>query len=202
MLNKFITIEGGEGCGKSTLCKRLSELLNEKNIDHLITREPGGVDSSEAIRNVIMNHEVDHKSEVLLFAAARNEHLKEKIIPELNKGKYVICDRYVDSSLAYQGHAQGLGIDTVLNINKYVIEENFPRLTFWLDMDVEDALGRISANREVNRFDKKTKDFHQKVRDGYQQVMNMYPERYIKLDANKPVDELALIVLNEILCLK
>ncbi len=202
MLKRFISLEGGEGCGKSTLCLRINELLKERGIGHIITREPGGIKSSEEMRSIIMDNELDRKSEVLLFAAARNEHLKQKIIPALEADKFVICDRYIDSSLAYQGHAQGLGIDSVLSINEYVIGDNFPHITFWLDMDVDAALARINNDREVNRFDKKAKQFHQDVREGYDILMKMYPERYIKLDATKSVDELANIVLEKIVCLK
>lgn len=202
MLNKFISLEGGEGCGKSTLCLRLNELLEEKNIDHIITREPGGIKASEEMRNVIFDNLLDRKSEVLLFAAARNEHLIHKILPALDAGKLVICDRYIDSSLAYQGHAQGLGIDSVLNINEYVIGDKFPDITFWLDMDVKQALARITNDREVNHFDQKAEQFHQDVRDGYGILMERYPERFIKLDATKSVDELAQIVLEKITCLK
>lgn len=198
MLNRFITIEGGEGCGKSTLCLRLNELLEEKNIEHVITREPGGIASSEEMRAIIMNHELDRRSEVLLFAAARNEHLIQKILPALNAGKYVICDRYVDSSLAYQGYAQGLGIDNVLRINEYVIGNNFPKLTFWLDMEVEEALARITNDREINRFDQKATKFHEDVRAGYAKLEEMYPERFIRLDATKTVEQLAAEVLEYI----
>lgn len=202
MLNNFITIEGGEGCGKSTLCLRLNELLKEQKIDHIITREPGGIKASEEMRNVIFDNLLDRKSEVLLFAAARNEHLIQKILPALDQGKLVICDRYIDSSLAYQGYAQGLGIENVLNINEYVIGDNFPKLTFWLDMDVNAALSRITAEREINHFDRKAEKFHLDVRQGYQTLMNMYPDRIVKLDATKSIDELAEIVLTHILCLK
>lgn len=200
MLKKFISLEGGEGCGKSTLCLRLNELLEEKNIEHIITREPGGIASSEDIRSIIMNHELDRKSEVLLFAAARNEHLTQKILPALEADKFVICDRYVDSSLVYQGYAQGLGIENVLSINEYVIGDKFPDITFWLDMDVKDALARITNEREVNRFDRKASKFHEDVRAGYQKLMEMYPDRYVKLDATLPTEELAKIVMDTILC--
>lgn len=198
MQKRFITIEGGEGCGKSTLCLHLNKILEAKNIDHIITREPGGIPASEEIRAVIMNHDLERKSEVLLFAAARNEHLTQKILPALEQGKYVICDRYIDSSLAYQGYALGLGIDNVLNINKYVIGDNFPDVTFWLDMDVEDALERITDVREINRFDQKKAKFHEDVRTGYGILMEKYPERFIKLDATKPVEQLAAEVLKVI----
>ncbi len=202
MLKKFITIEGGEGCGKSTLCSRLNELLEERNVEHIITREPGGIKASEEMRNVIFDNLLDRKSEVLLFAAARNEHLIHKILPALEDGKLVICDRYIDSSLAYQGHAQGLGIEQVQSINEYVVGDYYPNLTFWLDMDVNEALARITNNREINHFDQKAEQFHQDVRAGYGILMEKYPERFIKLDATKTVDELAEIVLEKLLCLK
>lgn len=200
MLKKFVSLEGGEGCGKSTLCLRLNEILNDREIDHIITREPGGITPSEEMRSIIMNHELERKSEVLLFAAARNEHLSQKILPALRDGKFVICDRYVDSSLAYQGYAQGLGIDNVLNINEYVIGKHFPNVTFWLDMDAKEALGRIKSDREINRFDMKETKFHEDVRIGYGKLMEKYPDRYVRLDATKTVDELAKEVLDIILC--
>lgn len=200
-MKRFITIEGGEGCGKSTLCACLSDRLEKLEVKHIVTREPGGIDSSEDIRSVIFKHDIDRKSEVLLFAAARNEHLKEKVLPALAKGEYVICDRYVDSSLAYQGHAQGLGIDAVYTINKYVIEDALPEVTFWLDMDPEAALNRISNEREINRFDRKSIEFHEKVREGYAILAKQFPERYVKLDATKSIEQLAVEIL-EHLCLK
>ncbi len=194
----FITIEGGEGCGKSTLCKCLSEELKRSNREHIITREPGGIESSEQIRSIIMNYPLDRKSEVLLFAAARNEHLQNKILPALAANKIVICDRYIDSSLAYQGHAQGLGIEQVLKINEYVVANHFPDLTFWIDMEVEDALNRISDEREINRFDQMNLDFHYKVREGYQLLSKRYPQRYIKLDGNLTTEQLVSKVLKYI----
>ncbi len=200
MLKKFITIEGGEGCGKSTLCQNLANELSAMNIENIVTREPGGIKASEEIRTVIMENEVELKTEVLLFAAARNEHLKQLIIPALKKDKYVICDRYVDSSLAYQGYAHGLGIDEVLSINEYAINNNLPHLTFWLDMDAKDALNRINSEREVNRFDQKTIEFHEKVREGYQRLYERYPHRIIKLDARKTTEELTKIILEKIIC--
>lgn len=200
MLNRFITIEGGEGTGKSTLCGRINEILTAAEIECVITREPGGILASEDMRSIIFNHELDRKSEVLLFAAARNEHLKQKILPALEAGKYVICDRYIDSSLAYQGYAQGVGIESVLNINEYVIGDNYPKYTFWLDMDVSEALARITDAREINRFDRKALQFHLDVQSGYQLLAKKYPERFIKLDATKSVDELAKIVIDTILC--
>lgn len=202
MLKRFVTIEGGEGCGKSTLCLRLNEMLNQANIDHIITREPGGIKPSEEMREIIFGNILDRKSEVLLFAAARNEHLIQKVLPALKDDKIVICDRYVDSSLAYQGHAQGLGIDQVLEINQYVIGDNFPHITFLLDMDVEEALARITNEREINHYDQKELKFHEDVRAGYQILMERYPQRYIKLDASKSIEELAQIVFEKLVCLK
>lgn len=198
MLKNFFTIEGGEGTGKSTLCVRINQLLTERGIDNIISREPGGIQASEEIRAVIMNHELIKKSEVLLFAAARLEHLENKILPALASDKIVICDRYIDSSLAYQGQAQGLGIDEVLAINKYAIGDNFPEKTFLLDMDVEQALNRITSEREINRFDKRELQFHQAVREGYHKLAQMYPKRFVVLDGNLPTNQLAEIVLEHI----
>lgn len=198
MLKNFFTIEGGEGTGKSTLCVRINQLLTERGIDNIISREPGGIQASEEIRAVIMNHELIKKSEVLLFAAARLEHLENKILPALASDKIVICDRYIDSSLAYQGEAQGLGIDEVLTINKYAIGDNFPEKTFLLDMDVEQALNRITSEREINRFDKRELQFHQAVREGYHKLAQMYPKRFVVLDGNLPTNQLAEIVLEHI----
>lgn len=198
MLKNFFTIEGGEGTGKSTLCLRISQLLLDSGVDHIISREPGGIQASEEIRAVIMNHELIKKSEVLLFAAARLEHLENKIIPALASNKLVICDRYIDSSLAYQGKAQGLGVEDVLKINQYAIGDNFPEKTFLLDMDVEAALERITGDREINRFDVRELQFHKDVQAGYHQLAKMYPERFVILDANLPTNELAAIVIEQI----
>jgi dTMP kinase len=186
----FITIEGVEGAGKTTLIARLSEQIYYKTRKRTVnTREPGGIPIAEAIRSVILdrkNTNMDARTEALLYAAARRQHLIEKVLPEMSKGKVVICDRFVDSSLAYQGHARGLGIQEVWDINRFAIESCMPDVTLYLDLDPEIGLARIEANglREVNRLDLESLQFHRKVREGYRIVSEMFPERFINLDAS------------------
>jgi dTMP kinase len=189
-VGQFITFEGPEGAGKTTIINML-----EKQLDHaLFTREPGGIDIAEQIRKVILDKEntaMDPRTEALLYAAARRQHLIEKVKPALEEGKMVICDRFVDSSLAYQGHARGLGIDEVLHINQFAIEEMMPTLTLYFDIEPEVGLKRISSHngREINRLDLENIEFHQKVREGYHLLMMKFPERIIKIDASAPLEE-------------
>ena len=151
----FITVEGPEGSGKSSVCRRIYEKLLELGYDVILTREPGGTPISEAIRDVILNKEntsMDGRTEALLYAASRRQHLIEKVWPALKEGKIVLCDRYLDSSLAYQGGARGLGVDEILNINMFATEGTFPDLTLLFDIEPELGLARIARNqnREVN----------------------------------------------------
>lgn len=184
----FITFEGPDGAGKSTI---ISMVANEiQNV--LLTREPGGIDIAEQIRTVILdkkNIAMDARTEALLYAAARRQHLVEKVKPALDEGKIVLCDRFVDSSLAYQGHARGLGIDEVLSINQFAIEEMMPDLTIYFDIEPELGLQRINKNkgREVNRLDLEHLEFHNRVREGYNLVMKRFPERIVKIDASGEV---------------
>lgn len=186
----FITLEGPEGAGKTTIINLLSEQIK----DALFTREPGGIEIAEQIRRVILDKEntkMDPRTEALLYAAARRQHLIEKVKPALEEGKVVICDRFVDSSLAYQGYARGLGIDEVFKINQFAIENMMPDLTLYFDIDPEMGLKRINRHdgREVNRLDLEKIEFHQKVREGYHILMEKFPERIIQIDASKPLDE-------------
>jgi dTMP kinase len=189
----FITFEGPEGAGKSTIISMLSDKLH--NV--LFTREPGGIEIAEQIRRVILakeNTAMDPRTEALLYAAARRQHLIEKVKPALENGKTVICDRFVDSSLAYQGYARGLGIDEVFNINQFAIENMMPDLTLYFDIEPEVGLKRISSHngREVNRLDLENIEFHQKVREGYYILLERFPERIIKVDASRSLDEVFL----------
>lgn len=185
---KFITIEGGEGAGKTTLISELERHLREAGITVVTTREPGGIAIAEEIRSVILNARhtaMDARTEALLYAAARRQHLVEKVIPALRQGSVVICDRFIDSSLAYQGYARGLGMEAVWEINRFAIGEMMPDLTLW--MDIEPALGlqRIHRDgaRELNRLDLEGLRFHEQVREGYLRVYEMYSERIIRIDA-------------------
>lgn len=190
----FITFEGGEGSGKSTALKEVASYFENNNIPFILTREPGGTLISEQIRNVILannNTSMDIKTEALLFAASRRQHLKEKIWPSLENNVNVLCDRYLDSSLAYQGYARGLGIEEVLNINNFATEKTFPDLTLFFDLDPKIGLERINKNssREVNRLDLEKMTFHEKVRNGFLELSKMYKERYVIIDASKTKEE-------------
>lgn len=184
----FITIEGGEGSGKSTVIKAIEQYLAGKGIKVISTREPGGIKISEQIRSVILNKEnteMDGLTEACLYAAARRQHIVEKIQPALKKNMVVLCDRFIDSSLAYQGFARGLGMDTVMAINAPVIEDCMPNLTILLDVSPEVGLSRIfSNNRNTNRLDLEGIEFHKNVRLGYEILANEYPERIVKMDAS------------------
>lgn len=200
----FITFEGGEGSGKTTVLKKVSEYFKEHNIPFVLTREPGGTLISEQIRNVILdknNQAMDIKTEALLFAASRRQHLVEKIWPSLKNGVNVFCDRYLDSSLAYQGYARGLTIDAVLEINKYATDDTYPDLTLFFDIEPTLGLSRIMSNasREVNRLDLEKIAFHEKVRKGYQILAQRYSSRYVIIDASKPLNEVIDDCINAIL---
>lgn len=190
----FLTFEGCDGCGKTTVLNRVSVLLREKGIPFLLTREPGGSKIAEEIRNVILdkkNTEMDPRCEALLYAASRRQHLVEIVLPALEKGIHVLSDRYLDSSLAYQGYARGIGMEEVYSINLFAIDGMLPDLTFFLDLPPEEGLARIRKNetREVNRLDLEKENFHKKVYEGYKILLENYPERIVRIDAKKTVEE-------------
>lgn len=190
----FITFEGPEGAGKTTVIAEIDKRLENIGMETVLTREPGGIRISEKIRSIILDNahqEMDGRTEALLYAAARRQHLVEKIIPALEAGKVVLCDRFVDSSLAYQGHARGLGMDEVMSINVFAIEDMMPDLTIFFDITPEEGLRRIEANagREQNRLDNETLQFHQNVYEGYEIVQKRYANRIVRTDASKPLSE-------------
>lgn len=190
----FITFEGPEGAGKTTIIKKLEKKLEKAGKDVVVTREPGGIVISEKIREIILHKEhteMDARTEALLYAAARRQHLVEKVIPALHKGKIVLCDRFVDSSLAYQGYARGLGIQEVLEINQFAITGMMPNLTLFFDILPEKGLARITSNqnREINRLDLEKLDFHQKVYEGYKKIIEMFPNRIKVINADQPLEK-------------
>ena len=193
-MSLFITLEGPEGSGKSSAIEIVYKRLLEEGYEIIRTREPGGTPIAEQIRNVILNKEntnMDIRTEALLFAASRRQHLIEKVWPSLKEGKLVFCDRYLDSSLSYQGHARGLGIEEVLSVNLFATENTFPDLTLLFDIEPEIGLARIAKNnsREVNRLDVEKLEFHKRVREGYLILAKKYPERIVIIDASKPLEE-------------
>lgn len=200
----FITIEGPEGSGKTTATNRVVEELIKRGYDVVRTREPGGTPIAEQIRNVILdkqNTAMDPRTEALLYAAARRQHLVEKIWPATKEGKLVICDRYIDSSLAYQGGARGLGIQEIIDINMFATDNTWPDLTILFDIEPEIGLARIAKNadREVNRLDLEKIEFHKKVRETFLLLAKKQPERFIVIDASKDPDTVFKNTLEAIL---
>ena len=190
----FVTVEGPEGSGKSSVMKRVAERLQEEGVDVVLTREPGGTPIAEQIREVILNKEntkMDKIAEALLYAASRRQHLVEKVWPLTKEGKLVISDRFLDSSLAYQGGARGIGIDKVLEINMAATEGYYPDLTLLFDVAPEVGLARIAANkgREVNRLDLEKIEFHREVRQTFLDLAKRFKDRFVIIDASQPFEK-------------
>lgn len=190
----FITVEGGDGAGKSTVLKLMGEYFAEKGVKLVVTREPGGIEIAEKIRSIILDPEntaMDARTEALLYAASRRQHLVEIVIPALEQGKVVLCDRFVDSSIAYQGYARGIGVKEVYAINQFAIGPYTPDITFYFDIEPEVGLARIHASieRKPDRLDLEGMRFHQKVREGYLQLVEQFPERIVVIDANQTVEQ-------------
>ena len=178
----FITFEGTEGSGKTTVIEKVEKYYVEKGYQVIRTREPGGSKIAEDIRNVILdvnNTNMDSITEAMLYAASRRQHLVEKVIPYMEKGYIVLCDRFIDSSLAYQGHARNLGIDKVYQLNLIATNGLLPDATIYIDVRPEVGLARIKTNnREQNRLDLEKLSFHDKVYEGYHIVSEMFKDRF------------------------
>ncbi|MEK4562825.1 dTMP kinase [Staphylococcus sp. FSL K6-3157] len=189
-MSAFITFEGPEGSGKTTVIQQVAERL-ETEYDVVLTREPGGVKTGEQIREVLLEgDDMDERTEALLFAASRREHLVGKVIPSLDEGKIVLCDRYIDSSLAYQGYARGIGIEEVKSINEFAINGLYPDRTIYLDVSVKVGRDRIQKNqRNQNRLDQEDVIFHEKVVEGYKKIIHNESKRFIVIDANRSIEE-------------
>lgn len=189
----LITFEGPEGAGKTTVLQHILPELAKQNIDIITTREPGGIRIAESIREIILapeNTAIDGKTELLLFAAARRQHLNEKVLPALADGKLVIIDRFIDSSVAYQGYARGIPVSDVETINNFATDGLLPDLTLYFDVDTAIGLARVmTGDREVNRLDLEAQEMHEKVRAGYQKIAALHPERIITIDASQVLDQ-------------
>lgn len=199
----FITFEGGEGSGKTTIAALVKKQLEQEGYRVVLTREPGGVSIAEEIREVIIserNKHMDKKTEALLYAASRRQHLIEKVIPELEKGSIIICDRFIDSSLVYQGVARGIGIDEVYQMNLFATENILPKRTIFFDLKPEDGLKRVYSNkqREINRLDLESIEFHEQVYQGYLQICSQFSDRIVKVDASQDVESVFEQVLEKI----
>ena len=194
----FIVFEGPDGSGKSTVSQAVYEKLITRGCAVLLTREPGGSRIAECIRDIILdpiNTEMDPRSEALLYAASRRQHLIEKVLPAIEAGKIVICDRFVDSSLAYQAYGREIDLDKVVAINDFAIEEHYPDLTIFLDVDVETGLGRLSKRASLDRLDMEDLSFHQRVFAGYRQILANSTRKYILVDAFQPLEEVIAVSL-------
>ncbi|MBQ0035837.1 MAG: dTMP kinase [Firmicutes bacterium] len=194
MKGYFITLEGPDGCGKTTVANNLDKKLTELGYEVVHTREPGGIDIAEQIRNVILdpkNTAMDPKTEALLYAASRRQHLVERVFPALEQGKIVICERYLDSSLAYQGFGRKLGLDEVLNVNMFATENTYPDLTIYLDIDEEVGLARLADREFKDRLDQESIDFHHLVKQGYKEVLKRFKDRIKIVDASKDRETVA-----------
>lgn len=190
----LISLEGPEGAGKTSVLEALIPVLEDRGVEVLTTREPGGVLIGEKIREVILDPshtEMDPKTELLLYIASRRQHLVEKVLPALAAGKLVIMDRFIDSSVAYQGFGRGLDIDAIDWLNEFATDGLKPDLTLYFDIEVEEGLARIAvnSNREVNRLDMEGLDLHRKVRQGYLSLLEREGNRIEKIDASLPLDQ-------------
>lgn len=191
MTGKFITLEGPDGSGKSTILSLLEKHFNNEKIPHIRTREPGGTKIGEDIREIILsndNHNMSAETEALLYAAARGQHVHEKIKPALKEGKHVLCDRFLLSSLAYQGVGRNLGIEEVKYINEFGIKDLKPDLILFFHVDPEVTLLRKTSNGG-DRLEKEGNDFHNRVYNGYMELIKLFPENIAIIDASRNIEE-------------
>ncbi len=193
MSGLFITMEGTDGAGKSTQLKLLNEYLKNKGFDVVFVREPGGTNISEKIRDIILdieNKEMHYMTEALLYASSRAQLVNEVINPKLKKGAIVICDRFVDSSIVYQGIARNLGVDVIKKINNIATGGLIPDITFFLDLSPKDAIKRKKEQKQLDRLESEKSHFYQKVYDGYKMLIKQNSERIKVIDANKSIEEM------------
>lgn len=193
MKGLFITLEGPDGSGKSTQIALLKDFLEQLGYEVVVTRDPGGTDISEQIRGIILdrrNQAMNSMTELLLYASSRAQLVGEVIKPAVESGKVVICDRFVDSSLVYQGMARGLGTDLVYDVNRYAVQNMMPDVTFFLDLPAEEGIRRKNDQKELDRMELEKTEFHQKVAEGYQKLAKEDAKRIVRIDAMLSVDEI------------
>jgi dTMP kinase len=187
----FITIEGIEGVGKSTQIDLLSTYLKSKNINYISTREPGGLGVPEAIRSILLNQDMHPLTELILYEAARTEHFQKIILPAIKEGKTVLCDRFIDSTVSYQGYGRGLDLKLIDELNSIATQNTLPDITFFLDMSVENAFQRLkSRGSKADRFESLSHDFYEKVRKGYLDLNKKDPKRLIIINAERNIEEI------------
>ncbi|MBN2865692.1 MAG: dTMP kinase [Thiotrichales bacterium] len=199
MTGKFLTLEGTEGAGKSTNLSFIKEWLTEQGIEVISTREPGGTEIGEAVRGILLNQDftaMHEDTELLLMFAARAQHLREKILPALAQGKWVISDRFTDASYAYQGAARGMGFERIAQIEQWVQQGVHPDTTFVFDLPIEVGMARVAARGgETDRFEQEKHDFFEKVRGAYLTRAAQAPERYKVLDASQSLESVQAAIV-------
>lgn len=189
---KFITLEGSEGCGKTTNMAYIEQLLKEAGIELVVTREPGGTPLGETIREILLDSRqtsMSEDTELMLMFAARAQHMHEKIRPALDAGKWVLCDRFVDATYAYQGGGRGISLERIGKLDRWVLDGFKPELTLYLDIGVAQGLKRAEARAELDRFEKEKIDFFERVRSGYLNRVKAEPERFSVVDASEPLEQ-------------
>ena len=198
-MSKFVTFEGGEGCGKTTLLEGLKAYLNQHNVDYVATREPGGLKICEEIRNMVKysTEEISKRAELLLFSASRAELVQNYIVPNLKAGKLVLCDRFYDSSRVYQGYANGLSDEEVMNVTKFATNGLVPDITFYLDIDPKVAFERKGGKDKGDRIEQRDLSYHYMVREGYKKIAEK-EDRFVIVDATLSKQEVLEIVLNKL----
>lgn len=199
MKGKFVTFEGCEGVGKSKQIQLLQDYLKKENINYYLTREPGGTPVSEQIRSIILdgkNSSMTDECEAMLYASARVQLLKEVVKPRLESGQLVLCDRYVDSSLAYQGYARGLGVEFINMINDYAIKNFSPDLTLFLNLSPEKAFERKGGVDKHDRLELSGMEFHNRVYQGYLEIAKQNPQRIVVIDASGTKEQTHAKIIN------
>ena len=189
---KFITLEGSEGCGKTTNMAFIEQLLEASGIELVITREPGGTPLGETIREILLDSRqtaMSEDTELMLMFAARAQHMHEKIRPALDAGKWVLCDRFVDATYAYQGGGRGVSLERIAKLDRWVLDGFKPELTLYLDIGVAQGLKRAEARAELDRFEREKIDFFERVRSGYLDRVEADPERFCVIDASEPLEQ-------------
>ena len=190
----FISLEGPDGAGKSSVLEALIPILEAKGQALVTTREPGGVAVAEKIRDVVLDPkhtEIDEKTELLLYIASRRQHLVERILPALDRGEMVLVDRFIDSSVAYQGFGRGLKVADIDWLNNFATDGLKPDLTLYFDIEAEEGLARIAKSKErgADRLDRESVEWHQRVREGYLSILEKEPNRVRKIDASQPLEK-------------
>lgn len=204
----FVTFEGIEGCGKTTQISRLAETLRQKNFEIVVTREPGGCQISDRIRAILLDSNHDAmvpETELLLYTAARAQHIAQVIRPALEQGKIVLCDRFCDATLAYQGFGRHLDLEVINQLNQYACQGVSPDITLLLDLPVEDGLGRARSRNaqcvtlDEDRFEQESLEFHQRIRDAYLQFSQQQSDRIKVIDATGGLDDVHQRIISTII---